>query len=90
MGYARVSRSDQILVRQINELQDAGCDRIFTEKASGSKDSKRPEFDLCLRMLRPCGSLDTPRTADCVRSRDAQISFGCSSRNTWIGYRGAL
>jgi DNA invertase Pin-like site-specific DNA recombinase len=52
IGYARVSRSDQILDRQLNELQNAGCERIFTEKASGSKDSKRPEFDLCLRMLR--------------------------------------
>ncbi|MEO5318906.1 recombinase family protein [Arthrobacter sp. CC3] len=53
IGYARVSRSDQILDGQLNELQDAGCQRIFTEKASGSKDSKRPEFDFCLRMLRP-------------------------------------
>lgn len=53
IGYARVSRIAQTLDRQLNELQDAGCERIFTEKASGSKDSKRPEFDLCLRMLRP-------------------------------------
>lgn len=53
IGYARVSRSDQILDRQPDELQDADYERIFTEKASGSKDSKRPEFDLCLRMLRP-------------------------------------
>lgn len=53
IGYAQVSRIDQILDRQLNELQDAGCERVFTEKASDSKDSKRPELDLCLRMLRP-------------------------------------
>ncbi|WP_309082307.1 recombinase family protein [Zhihengliuella sp.] len=52
IGYARVSRNDQILDRQIDELEAAGCERVFTEKASGSKESKRPEFDLCLRTLR--------------------------------------
>jgi DNA invertase Pin-like site-specific DNA recombinase len=53
IGYARVSRNDQILDRQLDELESAGCDRVFAEKASGSKESTRPEFDLCLRTLRP-------------------------------------
>lgn len=52
IGYARVSRNDQILDRQLKELEDTGCQRTFTEKASGSKESNRPEFDLCLRTLR--------------------------------------
>lgn len=34
-GYARVSSKDQNLARQIKELEEFGCDRIFQEKQSG-------------------------------------------------------
>lgn len=36
-GYARVSRVDQELDRQLLELGKYDCDRIFTDKISGSK-----------------------------------------------------
>lgn len=36
-GYARVSRQDQELDRQLLELSKYDCDRIFTDKISGSK-----------------------------------------------------
>lgn len=52
IGYARVSRSDQVLDRQLDELKSAGCDRIVTEKASGGKDVERPEFEHLRRDLR--------------------------------------
>lgn len=42
-GYARVSTTDQNLERQIKELKQFGCERIYTEKASG-KDFSRPVF----------------------------------------------
>ncbi|MED4057170.1 recombinase family protein (plasmid) [Niallia taxi] len=42
-GYARVSSIEQNLDRQIKELQDYGCERIYSEKASG-KDFSRPIF----------------------------------------------
>ncbi|MEK5521098.1 recombinase family protein [Heyndrickxia sp. FSL W8-0423] len=35
IGYARVSSSDQSLSRQIKELEEYGCEKIFTEKQSG-------------------------------------------------------
>jgi DNA invertase Pin-like site-specific DNA recombinase len=50
-GYARVSTADQDFSYQLAELEQAGCDRIFRDKASGSKMS-RPEFDLLLTYLR--------------------------------------
>jgi len=55
-GYARVSTHEQILDLQIDALRAAGCERIYQEKASGSK-AERPEL---LRML------DQLRTGDTV------------------------
>jgi len=43
IGYARVSSKDQNLERQIKELEEYGCERIFTEKMSG-KDFTRPVY----------------------------------------------
>jgi DNA invertase Pin-like site-specific DNA recombinase len=53
LGYARVSRTDQNLERQLDALQDAGCSRIFQDHGvSGSKDS-RPGLDEMLDYARP-------------------------------------
>lgn len=50
VGYARVSREDQELGRQITALEAAGCDKIYFDKISGAKIS-RPELDLMLASL---------------------------------------
>lgn len=44
IGYARVSTFDQNLDLQIDALNEAGCERIFTDKSSG-KNRERPGLD---------------------------------------------
>jgi len=51
IGYARVSTDDQNASLQVDALKKAGCIKVFTDHASGSKAS-RPELDRMLDQLR--------------------------------------
>lgn len=45
IGYARVSSRDQNLARQIKQLEDFGCDKIFPEKQSGKDFTSRVVYN---------------------------------------------
>ena len=53
IGYARVSTAEgrQVLDRQLDALNDAGCERVFEDRASGAA-SNRPKLAACLDYLR--------------------------------------
>ena len=51
-GYARVSSKTQDYAGQVDALKAAGCERIFSEKASGRSRDRR-EFDRLMRALAP-------------------------------------
>jgi DNA invertase Pin-like site-specific DNA recombinase len=50
-GYARVSTEGQSLDMQMDALREAGCDEVFAERASGTRDD-RPELERMLARLR--------------------------------------
>lgn len=52
IGYARVSTEDQDLGVQIDALQAAGCERIYSEKVSGRDMDSRPQLQAMLAALR--------------------------------------
>jgi len=51
VGYARVSSVGQSLAVQLDKLQAVGCDPIFQEKASGTRED-RTALTECLRYIR--------------------------------------
>lgn len=51
IGYARVSTQDQDPALQLDALTRTGCEKIFTEKASGAQ-RDRPELIAALNYLR--------------------------------------
>jgi len=55
-GYARVSTKDQNLDLQIDALENAGCQKIFTEVAKGAK-SNRPKLLELFNEIQPHDTL---------------------------------
>lgn len=56
IGYSRVSSEDQNTDLQTDALRKAGCEVIFTDKASGA-DRSRPQLAACLQSLKPQDTL---------------------------------
>ncbi|WP_407152257.1 recombinase family protein [Bradyrhizobium sp. ORS 86] len=52
-GYARVSTGKQDYQTQVDTLKAAGCERVYSEKASGKSTDGRPEFKRLMKALRP-------------------------------------
>jgi len=53
IGYARVSSLTQDYQAQIEALKAAGCEKIFSEKASGKNREGRREFERLMKTLEP-------------------------------------
>ena len=51
VGYARVSTDDQNLDMQLTSLKEAGCEKVYEDKLSGTK-TNRPGLQLALEVLR--------------------------------------
>lgn len=67
IGYARVSTSGQELAGQVAELEAAGCERIYREKASGAK-TDRPELARMVAALQPGDVVTVTRLDRLARS----------------------
>src|SRR3546814_8073647 len=81
VGYARVSTSDQNPELQLDALRRAGCERVFTEKASGARDD-RPELARILEdVLRAGDTLGVWKLDRLARSRKKLIATAADLRS---------
>ena len=86
IGYARVSTDDQDLHMQTYELRAAGCDLVFTDKASGVK-SERPGLDECLNTLQEFDTLLVWRLDRLGRSMQHLVAVVAGLKKKGIGFK---
>src|ERR1700679_4331644 len=72
VGYARVSTLDQNPQMQVDALKQAGCERLYVEKASGAH-RDRPELKAALEYMRPGDTLVVWRLSRLARSLKKNI-----------------
>jgi len=85
VGYARISTGGQNLDGQIDALRDAGCDKIFEEKASGSR-ADRPVLTQALEFVRTGDILVTYRLDRIARSLPHLITIMDDLNQRGVGF----
>jgi DNA invertase Pin-like site-specific DNA recombinase len=86
IGYARVSTGDQNLDLQLDSLKAAGCDKLFTDKLSGSKDD-RPGLGEALGFVRSGDTLVVWRLDRLGRSLSHLIDVTTGLEARGIGFK---
>ncbi|VDC18940.1 recombinase family protein [Pseudogemmobacter humi] len=86
VGYARVSTQDQNPVLQLDALAATGCERVFTEKASGAQ-RDRPELAAALTYMRAGDSLVVWKLDRLARSMQQLIETVAQLEANGIGFR---
>src|ERR687895_2056759 len=86
IGYARVSTHDRTLNLQRDALQQAGCDKIFTDTASGAK-TERKGLDAALAYVRKGDILVVWRLDRLGRSLPHLITTMTSLEEQGIGFK---
>jgi DNA invertase Pin-like site-specific DNA recombinase len=86
IGYARVSTQDQTLDLQKDALRQAGCERIFTDTASGAK-AERVGLDEALSYVRPGDTIVVWRLDRLGRSLTHLIETITALANRGIGFK---
>ena len=84
VGYARVRTQDPAL--QLDALKAAGCERVFTEKASGAQ-RDRPELQAALRYIRKGDTLVVWKLDRLARSIKQLIETVEALGEEGIGFR---
>lgn len=87
IGYARVSTRSQNDDSQVDELEAAGCTKIFTDVGVSGKLDKRPELDKCLAYLREGDVLVVTRLSRAMRSLRHLLTLADELRDRGIGLK---
>ena len=86
VGYARVSTQDQNPDLQLDALRQAGCERIYTEKASGAQ-RDRPQLAAALAYMRDGDTLVVWKLDRLARSLKQLIETVGGLEQQGIGFR---
>jgi DNA invertase Pin-like site-specific DNA recombinase len=86
IGYARVSTQDQNPALQLDALKEAGCEKTFTEKASGAQ-RDRPELKDALGFMRKGDTLVVWKLDRLARSLKQLITTVEDLESQGIGFR---
>lgn len=86
IGYARVSTMDQNPALQMDALREAGCEKIYTEKASGSH-RDRPQLKAALEYLREGDTLVVWKLSRLARSLTQVIKTSAKLEEHGIGLK---
>jgi DNA invertase Pin-like site-specific DNA recombinase len=84
IGYARVSTRSQNDDSQVDELTAYGCEKIFTDTASG-KHAARPELDRALAYLRAGDVFVITRLSRAMRSLKHLLALAEELRERGVG-----
>lgn len=68
VGYARVSSTGQSVDIQVEQLTEAGCEKVFAEKRSGTTTAGRQALEDCLEFVRSGDTLIVTRLDRLARS----------------------
>lgn len=87
VGYARVSSVGQSLDIQLAALTDAGCEKVFAEKKSGTTASSRHELGECLDFVRHGDTLVVTRLDRLARSVADLFAIIERLQKSGVGFR---
>jgi DNA invertase Pin-like site-specific DNA recombinase len=87
IGYARISTRSQSDDSQVDELNAAGCTKIFADKGVSGKLASRPQWDACLEYLRPGDVLVITRLSRAMRSLKELLSVAEGLKTRDIGLK---
>jgi DNA invertase Pin-like site-specific DNA recombinase len=86
IGYARVSTTEQTLDLQLDSLKQAGCNKVFTDTASGAQ-TERKGLDEALTFLRSGDTLVVWRLDRLGRSLKHLIEVVSGLEKRGIGFK---
>lgn len=87
VGYARVSSVGQSLDLQLAALNEAGCERVFKEKQSGTNTAKRNELQEALEFVREGDTLVVTRLDRLARSASDLHTIVSRLSRKGVGFR---